>query len=71
MKENCYDYTKTDLYKLEKTELLKIYYEQEKDYYEHVNGSDKNYSKKISFEKFCALNNYKTIKELRNSIITK
>lgn len=34
LKENCFDYTKTDLYKLRREELLKVLYEQTVFYYE-------------------------------------
>ena len=52
LKSNCYNYKKSELRKLKRSELLKVYYEQEKEYYESVSGCDKEWSKNHPFDNF-------------------
>ena len=70
LKENCYDYTKTELYKLRREELLQILYEQTVFYQESASGHMKNYSKKNTFGKFKEQHKYYSCNDLRESIIT-
>ena len=64
MKKNCYGYTKTELRKLKREELLMVYYEQTKDYYESVNGCDKEWSKNHTFEDFVKNNIIETKEDI-------
>lgn len=70
LKENCFNYTKTDLYKLRREELLKVLYEQTVFYYESVSGYDKNWSKIHNFEEFKERHEVFTCKDLREKITT-
>lgn len=50
--KNCYSFTKTELNKMKREDLLHILYEQTAFYYESANGSNKNWSNENSFEDF-------------------
>lgn len=52
IKKNCYSYTKTELNKMRKKDLLHILYEQTVFYFESANGSNKNWSKENNFDNF-------------------
>ena len=65
MKKKIYDYTNTEINKMKRQELLKLYYERNKDYFELLNGSNKNWSKEHTFERFCELKKAFTVAELK------
>ena len=69
-KKNIYSYTKTELNKMKKLELLKLYYEQKSDYFENVNGSIKNWSKNNPFSSWSKANNNLTRADLKYLIVT-
>lgn len=68
MKKDCYDYTNTEINKLKRQELLEVSYERTKDYFESLNGSDKDWSKKNSFEAYCESKKAFTVAELKESL---
>ena len=47
---NIYSYSKTEINKMKREELLHLLYERDKNYFENVNGSEKNWSKENPFE---------------------
>lgn len=63
--KTIYSYSKTEINKMKREELLHLLYERKKNYYENVNGSDKNWSKENTFEKFKQWHKNWTVKELR------
>lgn len=56
--KNCFDYTKRELRKMKREELLHILYEQETFYYESANSSNKNWSKETSLMTLKSLISY-------------
>ena len=62
--------TKTEVNKMKRAELLEMLYEQDKFYYESVNGSNKNWGKEHSFEDYCNFYKKWTVKELRERAVT-
>lgn len=67
-KKNCYNYTKTELNKMKKEDLLHILYEQEAFYFESANGSNKNWSSENNFEDFKKSYKIYTRKEILEKI---
>lgn len=63
--KNIYSYSKTEINKMKREELLHLLYERDKNYHENVNGSDKNWSKDNTFEKYKQQYKNWTVKELR------
>lgn len=63
--KNIYSYSKTEINKMKREELLHLLYEREKNYFENVNGSEKNWSKENTFEKYNEWHKRYTVKELR------
>ena len=66
--KNFFDYTKRELRKMKREELLHILYEQETFYYESANSSNKNWSKETSFEDFKKSHKLYTKSELLEKI---
>lgn len=62
---NIYSYSKTEINKMKREELLHLLYERDKNYYENVNGSEKNWSKETTFEKYKEFYKNFTVKDLR------
>ena len=62
--------TKTEVNKMKRVELLEMLYEQDKFYFESVNGSNKNWSKENSFEDYCNRHKNWTVKDLREKAVT-
>ena len=50
---------------MKREELLHILYERDKNYFENVNGSEKNWSKENTFEKYKEFYKNFTVKDLR------
>lgn len=67
MKElkNIYSYSKTEINKMKREELLHLLYERDKNYFENVNGSRKDWSEENTFEKYKQWHKNWTVKELR------
>lgn len=63
--KNIYSYSKTEINKMKREELLRLLYERDKDYFENVNGSQKDWSEENSFEKYRQQYRNWTVKELR------
>lgn len=63
--KNIYSYSKTEINKMKREDLLHLLYERDKNYYENVNGSEKNWSKENPFEKYKQWHKRYTVKELR------
>lgn len=63
--KNIYSYSKTEINKMKREELLHLLYERDKNYFENVNGSEKNWSKEITFEKYKEFYKNFTVKDLR------
>lgn len=63
--KNIYSYSKTEINKMKREELLHLLYERDKNYYENVNGSEKNWSKENTFEKYKEQYKNFTVKDLR------
>lgn len=68
MKKNIYDYTNTEINKLNRQELLELSYERDKDYFEMLNGSNKNWSKENTFERYCENKKAFTVADLKESL---
>ena len=60
--KNIYSYSKTEINKMKRDDLL---YERDKNYFECVNGSQKDWSKENTFEKYKQRYKRYTVKELR------
>lgn len=63
--KNIYSYSKTEINKMKREELLHLLYERDKNYYENVNGSEKNWSKENTFKKYKEQYKNFTVKDLR------
>ncbi len=63
--KNIYSYSKTEINKMKREELLHLLYERDKNYFENVNGSEKNWSKENTFEKYKEQYKNFTVKDLR------
>ena len=50
---------------MKREDLLHLLYERDKNYYENVNGSEKNWSKENPFEKYKQWHKRYTVKKLR------
>lgn len=66
--KNIYSYTNTEINKMKRQELLKLKYEQDKNYFEKVNGSNPNWSKENPFDKYVESMKHFTVKELREKL---
>lgn len=66
--KNIYSYTKTEINKMTRDELLKLKYEREKDYFESTNGSKKNWSIENPFEKWAKGYERFTVRDLRDEL---
>ncbi len=66
--KNIYDYTKTEINKMTRDELLKLKYERDKFYFESINGSNKNWSNENPFETYCKRFDNYTVKDLRDNL---
>ena len=64
-KKNIYSYSKTEINKMKREDLLHLLYERDKNYFECVNGSQKDWSKENTFEKYKQRYKRYTFKELR------
>ena len=63
--KNIYSYSKTEINKMKREDLLHLLYERDKNYFECVNGSQKDWSKENTFEKYKQRYKRYTVKELR------
>ena len=63
--KNIYSYSKTEINKMKREELLHLLDERDKNYFENVNGSEKNWSKENTFEKYKEQYKNFTVKDLR------
>lgn len=63
--KNIYSYSKTEINKMKREDLLHLLYERDKNYFENVNGSEKNWSKETTFEKYKEFYKNFTVKDLR------
>lgn len=63
--KNIYSYSKTEINKMKREDLLHLLYERDKNYFENVNGSEKDWSKENPFEKYKQWHKRYTVKELR------
>lgn len=63
--KNIYSYSKTEINKMKRDDLLHLLYERDKNYFECVNGSQKDWSKENTFEKYKQRYKRYTVKELR------
>ena len=66
--KNIYYYTNTEINKMKRQELLKLKYEQDKNYFEKVNGSNPNWSKENPFDKYAESMKCFTVKDLRENL---
>ena len=66
--KNIYSYTNTEINKMKRQELLKLKYEQDKNYFEKVNGSNPNWSKENPFDKYAESMKCFTVKDLRENL---
>ena len=63
--KNIYSYSKTEINKMKREDLLHLLYERDKNYFENVNGSEKDWSKENTFEKYKEFYKNFTVKDLR------
>ena len=66
--KNIYSYTNTEIGKMKREELLKLKYEQDKDYFEHLNGSRPNWSDENPFDKYVESMKHYTVSDLRERL---
>lgn len=63
--KNIYSYSKTEINKMKREDLLHLLYERDKNYFENVSGIQKDWSKKNTFEKYKEFYKNFTVKDLR------
>lgn len=61
--------TSAELHEMSKEQIIRLKYEQDKNYYENNNGPNPNWSKNYPYEKYRANHEIFTVTELRNKVV--